>query len=668
MSMIHRHVLQGVPLCFAQPDGAFHRTTVWLESLLNVPTSKTFTMETYFVINSIIRFAELATVEAIADAMLDGLDGSERKNVKIIFGVNDRASADDKAEETEEFERKVNEAVNETRKKLQNKFGPDLIDLHPYIYNGEFKHGATRNDLLYAGATQNAIREFRKKKERNTFVSFQDADTGSRLTKDRRHIFKVIDETIEEYGLFPAMIGGGYRRSNPENEANQAFDDRVSRDMKFRDKLAKIHPMIPYIPEPNLYVDAELVFADKENPVNIKFGEGSSEYSAFGKQVASQIQKELTEAYKVKCNEAEKGENRDEVKNNLKIDAENNRHPNRGVSVLLDFENFNIETNLDRFVKKFNKSNGQTLPQDHLKAGSAVYLFKNRPDRNGTRISALHKKFSDKNNHLMPKMLIKHAKSYINYYSNKSTESHEPVRTMHLDTPATIGNEIKKHSKELGANPGQKFSLSISNKFDAPFDDVYFGVAPEKKGYVTQQLINAMLEMDPEYATIIRENMFLPAAGKLVQWQAMSSAERAGTSPDAFATGYGPEPEAFAEQAHTDGPLAAHRQAPAKDARRESDERSEAPRLSKRPRLDTTNDGHAHAHQATDAAVSPVAAQPDAGAGTHPSRRPHTVLPAVEQPHPDVTPNQGAHPTSAGQSGPRIRLHAKSSRDLGHGS
>jgi hypothetical protein len=46
ISMIHRHLLQGVPLCFAQLDGAFYRTAFGLDSLLNAPTSTPVTRDT----------------------------------------------------------------------------------------------------------------------------------------------------------------------------------------------------------------------------------------------------------------------------------------------------------------------------------------------------------------------------------------------------------------------------------------------------------------------------------------------------------------------------------------------------------------------------------------------------------------------------------------------
>jgi hypothetical protein len=108
----------------------------------------------------------------------------------------------------------------------------------------------------------------------------------------------------------PLMFGGGYRtgdgkelvdatlkRGGPQAVKKKIraegfvedFERRITQDMDTRAVLAKTSPLLPYTPEPNLFVDAIATVVDP----NVKFGNGGAEFSHLGESCRKPMPKEL---------------------------------------------------------------------------------------------------------------------------------------------------------------------------------------------------------------------------------------------------------------------------------------------------------------------------------------------------------------------------------------
>ncbi|MEE3921214.1 hypothetical protein V2I01_32370 [Micromonospora sp. BRA006-A] len=170
---------------------------------------------------------------------------------------------------------------------------------------------------------------------RYPYVSIQDFDRGARTTADGTHVFDRIDRRTrfdpesagpqDEPPARPLMISGGYRVGDTEelirrtrerlerrardHQARIAalpagsertteqqklaavrnglakldtqsgrdafvrdFTTAVDEDMRSRDRQATVHPMLPYSPEPNLFVDGLLTLGRPE----VRFGEAGA--------------------------------------------------------------------------------------------------------------------------------------------------------------------------------------------------------------------------------------------------------------------------------------------------------------------------------------------------------------------------------------------------------
>lgn len=99
----------------------------------------------------------------------------------------------------------------------------------------------------------------------------------------------IAQEQDEKKGMRPLLIGGGYRPQSvkhindrlkkkgkkelSEEDEYKVFCKCILADMAKRDDDAKIAPLLPYVPEPNLFLDSFVALNNE-----VKFGDKSAEY------------------------------------------------------------------------------------------------------------------------------------------------------------------------------------------------------------------------------------------------------------------------------------------------------------------------------------------------------------------------------------------------------
>jgi hypothetical protein len=185
--------------------------------------------------------------------------------------------------------------------------------------------------------------------------------------------------------------------------------------MQARDAFAKIHPLLPYTPEPNLFLDALAVLGGpaQEFPP-IKFGNGAAEFTQLAKTLEHYFMLELNTHYSslhqlafpdlpvdpinlsltsFDLNQTEvpedfyMGENfmeqdKTEIEARVAVDAQNNRHPVRGISFLVKFSDLAVETDLSRLAHDLLVKGRDA--QDHLgMANVSERFFQDKPSRKG---------------------------------------------------------------------------------------------------------------------------------------------------------------------------------------------------------------------------------------------------------------------------------------------
>ncbi|GIM77861.1 hypothetical protein Aau02nite_78020 [Amorphoplanes auranticolor] len=151
------------------------------------------------------------------------------------------------------------------------------------------------------------------------------------------------------------------RRALAESDA--FLDDFVSavrEDMETRDRQADIHAMLPYTPEPNLFVDALVVLGDD----NVRFGDTGAEFPQLAEGLMRAYRNELNHDYAA-------AEVSDATRSaQLRTDSQNNRHPLRGSAFQSSFSATAVPTDLSRLAAEFAVTG--RLPQTHTVLGASV--------------------------------------------------------------------------------------------------------------------------------------------------------------------------------------------------------------------------------------------------------------------------------------------------------
>ncbi|WP_405747233.1 hypothetical protein OG422_29210 [Streptomyces sp. NBC_01525] len=269
-----------------------------------------------FVVNTIVRYTEIqddagrAKLQKFLDVITPGSREFKGK-FGVVIGVNGNP----------EEMAKVNEIIEGATRDLEFKYPLALVGMGLTCRGENFPHGTARNITMTSPASRFMVRSMMFSPERpgHMYFAFMDFDTYPRLIFDGRHIFAHLNTelNLEVGALRPLAISGGYRLpeqgqpgagidhliADTENRPGPGratvldidpFKAAVSADMRARDRQAALHPLLPYSPEPNLYVDAAATLVDKADDIMrdgewhpVRFGKKRSEFKGLAETLNS---------------------------------------------------------------------------------------------------------------------------------------------------------------------------------------------------------------------------------------------------------------------------------------------------------------------------------------------------------------------------------------------
>ena len=396
-----------------------------------------------FVVNTIVGVSEVHNLKAFVEKVMENAEGLHSR-VAFVVGVNAEGARGDRVLD----DPRLADVLSEL----------DAID-HPVALTGftwkmpstgHLPYGTLRNETMHSDVNRLAI-DAMWSKGNHPYIAVQDFDTGSRNVPSGKHIFNhVIDSMTVGEGLPPSrplMFGGGYRmgdgaklvtdtvarldrqlakaerdlQASPADKKALAaktkltgarakileegfvedFDRQITQDMDTRVELAKTSPMLPYTPEPNLFVDAIAIRVHPE----VRFGDRGAEFSQLGRSLHALHAKELGQSHDneiaaidTKIKELEKQEHpldeetmerlnelREQMKNrrsDLSVEAQNNLHPIRGEVFITDFKGAAVETDLSRIAPRLRHGpQGATVSHSADECGRALRGRKGRQGR-----------------------------------------------------------------------------------------------------------------------------------------------------------------------------------------------------------------------------------------------------------------------------------------------
>lgn len=417
-----------------------------------------------FIVNAILPYRDVDRIPAVVEAIVRGFSDGGR--VAVILGVNAPAA---NATQLDEALARAGTIIEQL---------PLPVALVGCVYSGEFPYGTMRNAVLHSDECLRMTEAFAAT-GRHPYISVQDFDTGSRNVPSGGHVFDHFERRLgyrEESTpsgsssssssssssddmatedlppVRPLLAAGGYRLDSSDDQLisavreryrkdfgelpdalaerpseaqlaeRKAFLDRfkeaLAADMRQRDALAKIHPLLPYAPEPNLLLDAlpnllgQGAASAKGGAYPFAFGPKKSEFSALGQAVNTFNAWELSKRYSGQHESAPQSssvaattpsshgfgdkpgslssgkdtveefapadhptieEDQEQIHARVQADAENNRLPERGLAVFTDFAAGAIGTDLSRLAVTFLRTG--KLPQNHVELTNVVNSF-----------------------------------------------------------------------------------------------------------------------------------------------------------------------------------------------------------------------------------------------------------------------------------------------------
>ncbi len=236
--------------------------------------------------------------------------------------------------------------------------------------------------------------------------------SGVQSTADGGDVYEE-DDDQPYLGMLPLMIAGGYRavhgpglkertRSRLEKGGTRLDDEAlekhlsefvpsIAEDMSHRERYARLHPLLPYAPEPNLFLDATAVMRGSPRGTRLLFGPGAAEFVEMGKSInrfaADELEAYFGHAYRTG------GLSQEEARNQMAVHAGNLRHPVRGASFVADYAGLNVETDLSRIAASAHTN--ARAAQSHAGLTTLVDRFYNsKPDKSGAEASVAREKFT----------------------------------------------------------------------------------------------------------------------------------------------------------------------------------------------------------------------------------------------------------------------------------
>ncbi len=552
-----RSVIQRLPV-----NGAFQELTEHEPLVLNranymgfLGTSIEENRPIAYIVNAILPYTEVEQIPQVIASVLRGLQGGLAARVGFVFGVNAR----------EDRSHQLDAALVRAAAIIEELDVP--IAIVRSTFTGAFPFGVMRNNVMHSQENRDLIAGFAAQ-GMHPYLSVQDFDTGSRLTGSGEHIFNYFDNQLnfnaEDFGPAlddasqladddetlpasrPLLMTGGYRpgaqadlaretqarleklMQKPEEERDfsdeqgqgfldtltmpdkqsqffMEFQQEVDDDMRSREILSRVHPLLPYAPEPNLFLDALPILMQAD----IRFGEGAAEFTNLGKDVNRFLAFELEQYYQNRYESAAQSQDaprikpyrfqfseehpidlesvdlessffespsedlsppgKEEILEQLKIAAQTGRHPLRGIAFLTDFMSGQIETDLSRLALGKLTSGGKL--QSHAQLTHVVdRFFDSKKAKTGARFASFRDSFRD-----------------------FSFERREPLRPLESAPYEDFEEEIppvddprgllKKDLDLFGKNKSNLMSSAISTPFSGPFEGLSVGLQPSEKGF-----------------------------------------------------------------------------------------------------------------------------------------------------------------------------------------
>ncbi|MGW4208928.1 hypothetical protein ACWEIJ_13150 [Lentzea sp. NPDC004789] len=418
-----------------------------------------------FVVSMIVRASELNQLDDVVNGVMANTNNMNGR-VAFVLGVNAKT------------QQEIDDALAAAAPTVGNHAQPIALVSVPHGPKG-FKFGDTRNKTLHSNAHEFAVTALAANGA-YPYVSVMDFDAGDRRTRQGEHVFDHVAQLIdaEEVGpadgpdvaapLRPLMIGGGYRITVTEQQLHddvmaringdaktteemkqvyrakltepgfvERFEHMITADMYARRNQQAIHPLLPYTPEPNLFVDALVVLADP----SVKFGEGAAEFGQLGQSLNKFYARELA-ALHTPDDPARTGEAVEQAE----VDVQNNRHPLRGQAFATDFVAGDTGTDLSRIAYGLIKDG--KLPQSHTALPNvSERFFDGKSSKAGT-------KFAEERARL----------------ATGDYEVTEPLRPPAEGETTTTWKPPAKVETQLGKPDRNRLNPAVSAPMPAPFD------------------------------------------------------------------------------------------------------------------------------------------------------------------------------------------------------
>ncbi|MCM2423553.1 putative T7SS-secreted protein [Streptomyces sp. RKAG293] len=277
-----------------------------------------------YVVNAIVNYRELGGLQSFLDSVTHNLTGFDGR-VAVVIGVN-------------------GQDVAAIRGAIDSALGgasfphPLALVATPMPAAAKFAYGTARNATMTSAASTH-LAETMIKQGNHPYFSIMDFDAHPHTVPGGEHVFRHFDEALGAHGspdfppLRPLMMSGGYRmpdmavagvsedliKVTNERLAGDAakapkpvkaaaagavkrprvvkvkgdvgedflptLDARIRLDMRIRDRLAGMHPQLPYSPEPNLFVDASAVLLNRPGLPPVRFGNGGAEFQTLSERL-----------------------------------------------------------------------------------------------------------------------------------------------------------------------------------------------------------------------------------------------------------------------------------------------------------------------------------------------------------------------------------------------
>ncbi|NKE57035.1 hypothetical protein FXN61_09370 [Lentzea sp. PSKA42] len=406
-----------------------------------------------FVVNMIVNHNNMGNINEVIDAITADA-GPIGKDMVFVVGVNGPNGS------TADMDANIAQANSDVAKRKEP---IALVPLETFEPKDGFPFGRMRNGTMHSPATTFAIGALNGKGT-HPYISFQDFDTGSRqVTGGQKDVFTHFTESLNPPGagpIRPLLYSGGYRVGDPAkliedtqgridserakiNEKSELseddqtdldklaiaekqlqkpdefvakFEQAMRDDMDARSRQKDSAPLLPYSPEPNLFMDASVAVVDP----GVKFSDGGNEFGDLSQSINSFAGKELVDIHtntnllpkpelnadlkaakakleadieaqggkpspsqtktlnsinaEIKAKETvaaanpgfEAAAHQITVDSAIDVDAQTNRNPLRGENFTSDFVNGAVGTDLSRLALGFAKSEGKSWPQSHV--------------------------------------------------------------------------------------------------------------------------------------------------------------------------------------------------------------------------------------------------------------------------------------------------------------